>query len=89
VISEDNLHDGVFKLTIPCVSCHASGIKNEGLKEIVDGIDVQTWLTGKVKDVVENNLRTEEVSDIPIFNRIRELNKQDMMAVYHCLEQNK
>lgn len=88
VISEDNLHDGVFKLTIPCVSCHASGINNEGLMEIVEGIDVKTWLTGKVRDVVENNLRTEEVSDIPIFNRIRELNKQDMMSVYHCLEQN-
>ncbi|WP_102275555.1 ATP-binding cassette domain-containing protein [Cytobacillus massiliigabonensis] len=88
VISEDNLHDGVFKLTIPCVSCHASGINNEGLKEIVDGIDVQTWLTGKVRDVVDQSLRTEEVADIPIFNRIRELNKQDMMAVYQCLEQN-
>ncbi|MEH7815358.1 excinuclease ABC subunit UvrA, partial [Bacillus toyonensis] len=25
VITEDNLHDGVFKLTIPCVTCNASG----------------------------------------------------------------
>ena len=31
---------------------------------------------------------TEAVADIPIFNRIRELNKRDMMAVYQCLEQN-
>ena len=29
---------------------------------------------------------TEAVADIPIFNRIRELNKRDMMAVYQCLE---
>ncbi|MCM3654879.1 ATP-binding cassette domain-containing protein [Metabacillus litoralis] len=88
VISEDNLHDGVFKLTIPCVICYASGINDEGRKEIVDGIDVQTWLTGKVSDVVNESLITEAVADIPIFNRIRELNKRDMMAVYQCLEQN-
>ncbi|RAN78470.1 ATP-binding cassette domain-containing protein [Bacillus sp. SRB_331] len=88
VITEDNLHDGVFKLTIPCITCNASGINDEGLKEIVDGIDVQTWLTGKVSDVVDESLRTEDVADILIFNRIRELNKRDMMAVYECLEKN-
>jgi len=88
VISEDNLHDGVFKLTIPCVSCYASGINEEGRKETVDGIDVQTWLTGKVSDVVADSLTIEAVEDIPIFNRIRELNKRDMMAVYQCLVQN-
>ncbi|OOQ92279.1 ATP-binding cassette domain-containing protein [Bacillus cereus] len=88
VITEDDLHDGVFKLTIPCITCNASGINDEGLKEIVDGIDVQTWLTGKVSDVVDESLRTEDVADILIFNRIRELNKREMMAVYECLEQN-
>lgn len=88
VITEDNLHDGVFKLTIPCITCNASGINDEGLKEIVDGIDVQTWLTGKVRDVVDESLRTEDVADILIFNRIRELNKREMMAVYECLEKN-
>jgi hypothetical protein len=88
VITEDNLHDGVFKLTIPCVSCHASGINDEGRKEIVDGVDVQTWLTGKVRDVVAESICPEATRDIPIFNRIRELNKRDMMAVYQCLEQN-
>ncbi len=70
------------------MSCHASGINDEGLKEIVEGIDVQTWLTGKVSDVVAESLNLEAVADIPIFNRIRELNKRDMMAVYQCLEQN-
>ncbi|MBS4175065.1 ATP-binding cassette domain-containing protein [Bacillus sp. FJAT-49736] len=89
VISEDNLHDGVFKLTIPCVSCYASGINEEGRKEIVDGVDVQTWLTGKVRDVVDEGLYTEAVADIPIFHRIRELNKQELMAVYQNLERNK
>lgn len=88
VITEDNLHDGVFKLTIPCITCNASGINDEGLKEIVDGIDVQTWLIGKVSDVVDESLRTENVADILIFNRIRELNKREMMAVYECLEKN-
>ncbi|ALC80205.1 MULTISPECIES: ATP-binding cassette domain-containing protein [Bacillus] len=88
VISEDGLHDGVHKLSVPCVSCYASGINDEGRKETVDGIDVQTWLTGKVSDVVSESLLPEAVADIPIFNRIRELNKRDMMAVYQCLEQN-
>ncbi|MGG1675699.1 ATP-binding cassette domain-containing protein [Neobacillus sp. NRS-1170] len=88
VISEDNLHDGVYKLSVPCVSCYASGINEEGRKEMVDGIDVQTWLTGKVRDTVAESLQTEDVADIPIFNRIRELNKRDMMAVYQCLERN-
>lgn len=88
VISEDNLHDGVFKLTIPCVSCRATGINEEGLTENVEGTDVQTWLAGNVSDVVDENLYTNAVADIPIFNRIRELNKRDMMAVYECLEQN-
>ncbi|QWG33700.1 ATP-binding cassette domain-containing protein [Bacillus mycoides] len=89
VITEDNLHDGVFKLTILCVTCNASGINDEGRKEIVDDIDVETWLTGKVSDVVDESLRTEDVTDILIFNRIRELNKREMMAVYECLEKNK
>ena len=88
VISEDSLHDGVYKLTIPCVSCYESGINDEGRKEIVEGIDVETWLTGKVSDVVAESLNLEAVADIPIFNRIRELNKQEMMAVYQFLEQN-
>ncbi|MEH7012319.1 ATP-binding cassette domain-containing protein [Neobacillus niacini] len=88
IISEDGLHDGVHKLSVPCVSCHASGINDEGRKEVVDGIDVQTWLTGKVSDVVAESLITEAVADISIFNRIRELNKRDMMAVYQALEQN-
>ncbi|NHN32207.1 ATP-binding cassette domain-containing protein [Paenibacillus agricola] len=86
VISEDGLHDGVYKLSVPCVSCYVSGINGEGRKEIVDGIDVQTWLTGKVSDVVAESLPTEAVADIPIFDRIRELNKRDMMAVYQCLK---
>ncbi|GAB6430702.1 hypothetical protein bcgnr5390_01240 [Bacillus luti] len=88
VITEDNLHDGVFKLTIPCVTCNATGINDEGLKEVVEGVDVQTWLTGKVTDVVDESLLTETVSQIPIFSRIRELDKRDMMAVYECLEIN-
>ncbi|WP_342542574.1 ATP-binding cassette domain-containing protein [Paenisporosarcina sp. FSL H8-0542] len=88
VISEDGLHDGVYKLSVPCVSCHASGINNEGRKEIIEGFDVQTWLTGKVRDVVAERLLTDGVEDIPIFNRIRELDKQDMISVYQSLEQN-
>lgn len=89
VISEDGLHDGVYKLTIPCVSCYATGIDDEGRTEIVEGIDVQTWLTGKVSDVVTAGIQLEAVADIPIFSRIRELNKQEMMAVYQFLEENK
>lgn len=78
----------MFKLTIPCVTCNASGINDEGLKEVVEGMDVHTWLTGKVTDVVDESLLTEAVSQIPIFSRIRELDKRDMMAVYECLESN-
>lgn len=88
VITEDNLHDGVFKLTIPCVSCNESGINDEGRKEVVEGIDVQTWLTGKVSDVVTEGLHLEAVAELLIFKRIRELNKQEMMAIYQFLEQN-
>ncbi|MEH7505045.1 ATP-binding cassette domain-containing protein [Neobacillus drentensis] len=88
VISEDGLHDGVHKLSVPCVSCYASGINDEGRKEIVDGVAVQTWLTGKVSDVVSESINLEAVAEIPIFTRIRELNKRDMMAVYQCLEQS-
>ena len=87
-LSEDGLHDGVSKLTIPCVSCYASGLNNDGLKELVEGIQVKTWLTGTVSEVVGESLCNEAVAEIPIFNRIRELNKRDMMAVYQCLEQN-
>lgn len=89
VISEDGLHDGVHKLSVPCVSCDASGINDEGCKEIVEGIDVRSWLTGKVSDVVTESLNLELVAEIPIFNRIRELNKQEMMAIYQFLEGNK
>ncbi|OMF27597.1 excinuclease ABC subunit A [Paenibacillus sp. FSL H8-0548] len=88
VISEDGLHDGVYKLSVPCVRCYASGINDEGRKEIVEGIDVQRWLTGKVSDVVAESLTIEAVADIPIFNRIRELNKQEMMAIYQFLVLN-
>ncbi|MEG0451115.1 MAG: ATP-binding cassette domain-containing protein [Lysinibacillus sp.] len=86
VISEDGLHEGVHKLSVPCVSCYESGINDEGRKEMIEGIDVQTWLTGKVSDVVDESLITEAVANIPIFSRIRELDKRDMMSVYQCLE---
>ncbi|MBP2242146.1 excinuclease UvrABC ATPase subunit [Cytobacillus eiseniae] len=89
VISEDGLHDGVYKLTIPCVRCEETGVNDEGRKESVEGINVQTWLTGKVSDVVDESLYTKAAANIPIFSRIRELDKQEMMAVYECLEQNK
>ncbi len=78
----------MYKLTIPCVSCYASGINEDGLKELVEGIQVKTWLTGTVSDVVAESLTIGAVANIPIFSRIRELNKQEMMAVYQCLEQN-
>lgn len=88
VIAEDGLYDGVQKLSIPCVSCGASGINEEGLKESIEDIAVQTWLTGTVRDVITEGLYTEDATNIPIFSRIRELNKQQMMAIYHCLEQH-
>ncbi|WP_107926014.1 ATP-binding cassette domain-containing protein [Lysinibacillus parviboronicapiens] len=88
VLSEDGLHDGVYKLSVPCVSCYASGINDEGRKEMVEGIDVQTWLTGTVSDVVTESLHLEAVAKLLIFKRIRELNKQEMMAIYQFLEQN-
>ncbi|KOS68518.1 excinuclease ABC subunit A [Lysinibacillus contaminans] len=88
IISEDGLHDGVHKLSVPCVSCFESGINDEGRQEIVEGIDVQTWLTGKVGEVVAESVNLEAVAHIPIFNRIRELNKREMMAIYEFLEQN-
>ncbi|WP_144509748.1 ATP-binding cassette domain-containing protein [Bacillus sp. FJAT-22090] len=88
VITEDNLHDGVFKLTIPCVSCKETGINNEGLKEVVEGIDVETWLTGKVSDVSTESLDSDPIMDLQIFKRIRELNKQEMMVIYQFLEHN-
>ena len=40
-------------------------------REVVEGIAVETWLAGKVSDAVDQNLYTEAVADIPIFNRIR------------------
>ena len=88
VISEDNLHDGVYKLTIPCVSCKATGINDEGLQEDVENIDVNTWLTGRVRDVVSDSIELEPIADLLISKRIRELNKQEMMAIYQFLEQN-
>ena len=88
IISEDGLHDGVYKLSVPCVSCYESGINDEGLKKIVEGIDVKTWLTGKVGEIVPDSLNLERVAHIPIFNRIRELNKREMMAIYEFLEQH-
>ncbi|SFM91806.1 hypothetical protein SAMN05421832_1099 [Psychrobacillus psychrodurans] len=88
VIAEDNLHDGVHKLTIPCVSCNATGINVEGLEEIVEGVSVKTWLTGKVSDVVNGSTSLKSVTDLLIFKRIRELNKKEMMAIYQYLEQN-
>jgi hypothetical protein len=78
----------VYKLSIPCVSCYASGINDEGLKEIVDGIDVQTWLTGKVSDVVAESLNLEAVADPSNFQSYSWLNKRDMMAIYQFQEQN-
>ena len=86
VISEENLHDGVHKLTIPCITCSATGINDHGLHEQAEGIEVKSWLIGTVSEVVDESLYTEAVANIPIFNRIRELNKREMMAVYQCLE---
>lgn len=87
VITEENLHDGVHKLTIPCVSCHATGINNEGLQVKVEGKSTDIWLTGEVRDVMDDSLTLGIVADLLLFKRIRELNKEEMMAVYEYLEQ--
>ncbi|MER2079214.1 ATP-binding cassette domain-containing protein [Psychrobacillus psychrotolerans] len=87
VITEENLHDGVHKLTIPCVSCHATGINNEGLQVKVEGKSTDIWLTGEVRDVIDDSLTLGIVADLLLFKRIRELNKEEMMAVYDYLEQ--
>ena len=87
VITEENLHDGVHKLTIPCVSCHATGINNEGLQVTVEGKSTDIWLTGEVRDVMDDSLTLGIVADLLLFKRIRELNKEEMMAVYDYLEQ--
>lgn len=87
VITEENLHDGVHKLTIPCVSCHATGINNEGLQVTVEGKSTDIWLTGEVRDVIDDSLTFGIVADLLLFKRIRELNKEEMMAVYEYLEQ--
>ena len=58
------------------------------LKEVVEGCGCKNMVNWKVSDVVDENLLTEAVAQIPIFNRIRELDKRDMMAVYECLERN-
>ncbi|MGY3187603.1 hypothetical protein ACVWXS_002308 [Lysinibacillus sp. TE18511] len=50
---------------------------------------MRSWLTSKVSDVVTESLNLESVADIPIFNRIREVNKQEMMAICQFLEGNK
>lgn len=78
----------MHKLTIPCVSCNATGINVEGLEEVVEGVSVKTWLTGKVSDVVNESTSLKSVTDLLIFKRIRELNKKEMMAIYQYLEQN-
>lgn len=87
VITEENLHDGVHKLTIPCVSCHATGINNEGLQVTVEGKSTDIWLTGEVRDVMDDSLTLGIAADLLLFKRIRELNKEEMMAVYEYLEQ--
>ncbi|WP_419958431.1 ATP-binding cassette domain-containing protein [Psychrobacillus psychrotolerans] len=87
VITEENLHDGVHKLTIPCVSCHATSINNEGLQVTVEGKSTDIWLTGEVRDVMDDSLTLGIVADLLLFKRIRELNKEEMMAVYEYLEQ--
>lgn len=46
------------------MSCKASGINEEGRKEIIDGIDIQTWLTGTVSDVITEGTHIEL---LPIF----------------------
>lgn len=88
VLSEDNLHDGVYKVTIPCVSCYASGINDDGRKQFIEDIAVQTWVTGKIGDIAEGNVNLGAAAHIPLFSRIRELHKQDMMSVYQLLTQN-
>ncbi len=80
VISEDNLYEGVNKLSVPCVSCHASGVSPVGLTQELEGQTVLTWITGSVKDVVSDV--SAEIADIPLYSRIRELNKRDLSAIY-------
>ncbi len=87
VISEDNLYEGVHKLSVPCVSCHASGVSPDGLAEEIEGESVLTWITGTVKDVLSD--AAPEIADIPLYSRIRELNKRDLSAIYSWLTEQK
>jgi len=78
VLREESIFDGVDVTETPCNACKETGIDNVGLKLLVDGVEVATWLMGNCGDLQEG--LSDGVSDIPLVSKISELNK---LQLYH------
>ncbi len=79
VIREESIFEGVDVTETPCLSCRQTGISNEGLKQKIEKMNVETWLLGSLKDL--NADLPSSLFEVPSTVKIFELNKNQILEL--------
>lgn len=85
VLREESIFEGVDVTETPCHACHETGISDNGLAVEIDGITVDMWLVGTVKDLNVSN--SESVDMIPLTKKIGDLDKGEIYQLVKYLEE--
>lgn len=87
LIREEGVFEGIDAYEVPCDICGETGISEKGLKQIIDGYSVDTWINGTISDVIKNNINIKNIKDIKIYSKIKDLNKKELMNLLNYLKE--
>lgn len=85
ILKEEGVFEGI-DYEVPCDSCSETGLSEKGLNSKVDGYLVKTWLNGKISDFIRYDKKIENIKNIRISMRIKELNKKELIELYNYLK---
>lgn len=81
VIKENSIFEGVDTTETVCTSCGATGISQDGLNLLVEGIPVSTWLFGKLSDLNTIKEINSQLAELPLMKKIKDLNKIELLSI--------
>lgn len=81
VIKENSIFEGVDTTETLCTACQTTGISQDGLKELVEGIPVATWLFGKLSDLITDESIDAPLAELPLMKKIKDLNKAELLSI--------
>ena len=83
VLREESIFEGVDVTETPCTACKMTGINEIGLNQLVEGLPIKIWLSGNLSEL--NSQIPDSLRYIPLFKRIRDLNKRQLKGIIEFL----